>query len=129
MLFLSIAYHYFAWHYSSAFREMFHVWKNLLWFVFRFFSIAQLLNSWFAPWKRITVDRGETWNLEDLAGFIVVGCISRIIGFVIRTAVICLGLTCLLITLIGGIGAYIFWIIAPAIIIGLVGLSVISFIQ
>jgi hypothetical protein len=127
-MFLSIMHHYFLWHYSRAFVEIFHVWKNFLWFTLHFFSIGQLLRSWFAPWKRITEDRGETWNLEDLAGFLLIGLISRVIGFIIRSAVIFVGLVSLLVVFLGGITTYLFWIIAPVIIVGLFGAGVMTII-
>lgn len=113
MLFLSIMHHYLLWHYSRAFLEMFHVWLNFLWFVVHFFSITQLMRSWVSPWKRMSEERGNKWNLEDLAGFIIIGLISRIIGFILRTVVITIGLFCLLITVTGGFLVITFWIAAP----------------
>lgn len=123
MLFLSIVHHYFLWHYSRAFKEIFHVWLNFLWFITHFFSIPQLLRTWFAPWKRITEERGDKWSFEDLAGFVIIGLITRIIGFIIRSAVIVVGLFCLTLTIIGGFITYIFWIGAPIIIITMLGLG------
>lgn len=121
MLFLSIIHHYFVWHYSRAFLEIFHVWLNFLWFVIHFFSIPQLMRSWFAPWKRITEARGDRWKLEDLAGFIIIGFLSRLIGFLLRTVVISLGFMCLVLVAFGGLITYIFWIAAPFILIGMLG--------
>ena len=97
MLFLSIAHHYLLWHYSRAFLEIFHVWFNLIWFVVHFFSIPQMMMSWFSPWKRMVEGRGRKFNMEDLAGFIIIGLISRILGFILRTTLITLGLFCLFI--------------------------------
>ncbi|MCD5381679.1 MAG: hypothetical protein LR008_03865, partial [Candidatus Pacebacteria bacterium] len=85
MLFLMIVHRYFIWHYSRAFLEIFHVWRSFLWFVAHFFSITQLIRSWFSPWKRVVEGRGNKWDLEDLAGFIIIGLMSRIIGFILRT--------------------------------------------
>lgn len=113
--------HYFLWHFGRAFGEIFHVWKNLLWFVLRFFSIGALLKSWFAPWKRITEDRGNTWDIENLASVIIIGFISRIIGFIMRSAVIIIGLIALFITILAGLLTYIFWITAPVVLVGLLG--------
>ena len=124
MLFLSIVHHYLLWHYSRAFLEIFHVWLNLLWFEVHFFSIPQLMTSWFSPWKRIVEVRRKRWNFEDLAGVIIIGLLSRIIGFILRTTVIALGLICLFITVIGGFIVYIFWVAAPIIIIALLGVGI-----
>jgi len=119
MLFLSIVQHYFIWHYSRAFKELFHVWLNFLWFIIHFFSIPQLMRSWFSPWKRMVEDRGNKWNLEDLAAYIIIGLISRIIGGILRTVIIALGLVCLLSAVIAGFAIHLFWIVAPLLIFSL----------
>ena len=124
MLFVAIMHHYFLWHFGRAFGEILHVWKNLLWFVFHFFSIGALLKSWFAPWKRITQERGENWNMEDLAGFILIGFISRLVGFIIRSTVVLLGLTALLLVTVGGIATFLFWVAAPVVLVGLLGYGI-----
>jgi hypothetical protein len=124
MLFLSIVHHYLLWHYSRAFLEILHVWKNLLWFVIRFFSIPQLMSSWFAPWKRMTEKRRKKWDFEDLAGFVIIGFISRVIGFILRTVVIFIGMICLVLTVIGGLLVFAFWIAAPLILIMLLGFGI-----
>lgn len=121
MMFLTIMHHYLLWHYSRAFLEIFHVWLNLLWFVVHFFSIPQLMRSWTAPWKRMVEGRGEKWNLEDLAAYVIIGIISRIIGFILRTIVIFIGLVCLLFTTVAGFVTYAFWVAAPFIILALLG--------
>lgn len=124
MLFLSIVHHYLRWHYSRAFFEIFHVWLNLLWFIIHFFSIPQLMRSWFSPWKRMTEERGEKWSFEDLASYFIIGFLSRLIGFFLRTIIIVLGLLCLFLTVITGFTVYAFWIFAPFIIIGLIGFGI-----
>ncbi len=116
-----IIYDYFVWHYTRAWREIGGVWRNYLWFVVHFFSIPQLMRSWFAPFKRVTEGRGNTWNFEDLAGFVVINILSRVIGAIVRTVLILIGLVALLVTFCVGMLIYITWILLPVIIIGLVG--------
>jgi len=113
--------HYVLWHYTRAWLEILHVWKNLTWFVINFFSLPQLMLSWLSPWKRMTEGRGETWNLEALASYIIIGIISRIVGAIMRTVVIFLGLVSLAIVITGGFITLLFWAVAPMIIIGFLG--------
>ena len=117
MLFLSIMHHYIFWHYTSAFGEILHVWKNLMWFTFNFFSLPQMVKSYLTPWKRMTEERGNTFNFEDLAGFIIINLISRIIGIILRTTIIIMGLISLSILIVGIIATYIFWLLAPLLLI------------
>lgn len=118
MLFISVLHHYLLWHYSKAFGEIYHVWKNLFWFVINFFSLPQLIRSYFAPWKRITEERSKSFNFEDLAGFIIINLISRLIGMLLRTMVIAFGIVALLLLSLGIVLTYIFWVTAPIIIAG-----------
>ena len=117
MLFTSILHHYLIWHYSYAFTQIAHVWSNLFWFTFHFFSIPQLLRSYIAPWKRMTEDRGNTFSFEDMAGFIIINLISRIIGMILRTIIIGAGLVAILVLCVGIIATYVFWVCAPALLI------------
>jgi hypothetical protein len=65
----------------------------------------------------MTEDRGSTFNFEDLAGFIIINFVSRIIGIILRTVVIIAGTASLVILLAGIVATYIFWVLAPALIV------------
>lgn len=119
MLFLSIAQNYFLWHYTRAFQEIFHVWLNLLWFTVHFFSLPQLFKSWFAPFKRITEHRHKGDSLEDLAGYVIINIMSRLVGALMRSILMLLGFLCLTIIIIGGIMTYLLWLALPIIAVGL----------
>jgi len=114
MLFLTIMHHYILWHYTKAFGEIAHISKNFFWFTTHFFSLPQLIRSYFAPWKRMTEERGDTFNFEDLAGFIIINILSRLVGMILRTTIILTGTVALLIVLLCTIATYVFWIMAPA---------------
>ncbi len=125
MIFLSIMHHYLAWHYTRAYAEIFHVWLNLMWFTINFFSIPQLMGSWFSPWKRMIEKREEgAIDFESIASVVVVGILSRLIGFVMRSIIIGVGCIVLLLVVIGGFLTYLFWIAAPLILIGLIGFGI-----
>lgn len=123
-MFLPLIIHdYFVWHYTRAWWEIWGVWRNYIWFVVHLFSIPQLLRSWLSPFKRITESRGNTWNFEDLASFVIINILSRFVGAIARTAIILVGLLALLITLGVGFVLYTVWMVLPFIIIGLIGAS------
>ncbi len=117
MLFVSIAHHYLLWHYTTAFTQIRHVWKNFTWFMVHFFSLPQLLRSYFSPWKRMTESRGRTLSFEDLAGFIIINLISRIVGMILRTIIILSGATALVLLTITVAVFYFFWLFAPALLL------------
>lgn len=122
MLFLSIAHDYFLWHYRRAFGELFHVWLNFLWFTIHFFSIPQLLRSWFAPFKRITEPRRRGFNFEDIAGYVIINLMSRFVGFIIRGVILVVGFSVLLTLIITGALLHVLWVFVPLLLIsGFVG--------
>jgi hypothetical protein len=117
MLFSTILHHYLLWHYTAAFKEMWHVFKNFVWFTTHFFSLPQLLKSFFSPWKRITEERSESFNLEAIATYIIVNLFSRVVGMILRSTLILTGIVALLALFVLGLLTLIFWIFAPACLI------------
>lgn len=124
MVLTTILHHYILWHYSRGFADLAHVWGNLLWFTVHFFSLPQLARSLLAPYKRMVENRGETWSLEDLAGFVIIGILSRIFGFIIRLVIIVVGLIALLLVFLAGLVAFVFWVGAPLIVLALLGTGI-----
>ena len=124
MLFAAIIRDYFVWHYTTAWFLLWGVWRNFLWFVIHFFSLPQLMRSWLAPFKRITERRGDKFDLEDLASYVIIGFLSRIIGALVRTVIIVIGLITLALTVLGGFVVYLLWALVPFLIIGILGMSI-----
>lgn len=75
------------------------------------------MGSWISPWKRITEERTKAWDLEDMFGSIVINILSRIIGAIMRTFVILIGLIALALMFAFGIFVYAIWFVAPALIV------------
>jgi hypothetical protein len=71
----------------------------------------------------MTEERHNKWNLEDLATHVIIGFISRLIGFILRTFVIVAGLIALTLVTVAGVAIYLFWIVAPIMIVSLLGLG------
>lgn len=113
-MFISFLHDYFVWHYTKAFFEIFHVFTNFLWFVTNFFSIPQLTKSFFAPWRRMTESLHKGFNFEELASYVIVGILSRVVGILMRSIILLLGLLTLIILTIVFLSIYVFWIFAPA---------------
>lgn len=122
MRFLVISLHYFGWHYGQAILEFSHIYKNILIFLFNFFSISILLRSYFAPWRRMGEDHEKNIidDLENVASVFVVNLIMRIVGIVMRTLVIVFGVLFILLVALFYPILLIFWLALPLIIIVLI---------
>ena len=114
-MFLLVAQDYFRWHYGRAFRELFHVWKNLVWFSVQFFSLPQLLATLFSPYKRIVEERQKGATFEDVLGSILVNLLSRLVGFILRSSIIIVGLFATTLLCALGLIIYIVWFALPLI--------------
>ena len=89
------------------------MWKNIIWFTQQFFSIKLLLKTFFKPWKRLQERHYRSEGIGEFFANIIVNTLMRIVGMVIRTVVIVLGLVCLLLALLSGLFIFGIWFILP----------------
>lgn len=80
---------YLQWHYTKALVEFSRIYKNLLRFVYHFFSVPLLLQSFFSPWRRL----GEAYpkdkfDLEGVFTTLVVNSLMRLVGIFMRLVLI-----------------------------------------
>lgn len=86
--------HFFVWYFSSAFLNIFNVWKNFMWFILHFFSIPLLLKTLFSPWKRMTdTDRHRT--IEEFFSGVIMNLMSRVFGAFVRLSIVTVGVIAL----------------------------------
>lgn len=107
------------WYYNQGVNELLEIWKNFLVFAWRYFSIEELTKTLFSPWRRDVVVSG--WRgihpLRTLSLFLE-NIISRLLGAVVRSVVIFVGLIFLLAVAVFGLIVNILWISAPLVWIG-----------
>ncbi|MDO8471167.1 MAG: hypothetical protein Q7S49_00965 [bacterium] len=108
---------YTKWHYTEGFRDLYHNWKNLIFFVLHFFSLEFLFRTWFAPFGRLNEEYRKGLDLEAFLETLVANTLMRMVGFVLKSIVIIIGLFVLLLTTIFGPVALILWAFAPFIIL------------
>lgn len=122
---------YILWHYSEALADIFRIIGNFTWFFNNMFSIPLLLQSFFSPFKRLEdASNKKSWSFEDWGGRIIINNLMRLVGMLMRTIVIAIGLISIIITIIAGAFIFLVWLILPfaVIIIFLAGLGKLFFI-
>lgn len=129
MNFLLIIPYYLSWHYSQGLLDYFKVWKNLVWFLWNFFSIKILFKTFFTPFERLKETYSGGLDLEGFAASILVTTLMRLVGMVIRSVIIILGLVSLTIFIIGGLLGIVVWLFLPFIILWLMFISIIALIK
>ncbi len=110
---------YLKWHYSKAFFSIFSFWKNILFFLFHFFSIKSLLVNFFAPWKRLADNYPKRFNLQIYFFTFLLNMITRVIGMILRTFVLIVGIFTCLVYIIFLPLTIIIWLALPIIVVSL----------
>jgi len=111
---------YLKWHYSQAILALWNIWGNFLFFIFEFFSIKLLFQNFFNPWKRMTDYYPKSFDLKKYFTIFIVNTITRIVGIIMRTALIIISLTCYFLLLIAYPLALVIWLLLPVIIVSLI---------
>lgn len=126
MNFLLIIPYYLSWHYSQGLLDYFRIWKNLIWFLWNFFSIKILIRTFFTPFERLREKYAGGLDMESFAASILITTLMRVVGMLARTVIIIFGLiTLMTFTLVGFFGIFI-WLLLPIIILGLIIVSIIA---
>ena len=115
-MFGGYVYDYVKWHYGRAFRSLWRIVNNFIYFFYNLFSIPLLLRTLFSPWKKMTEQKQRGLHapqeiFERIAGNIFV----RIIGFIIRIVTVTVGLVFCLGIFVCGLLFTIVWIFIPLI--------------
>ncbi len=122
MVLVTVFRDYIRWHYSLAFSDIFHIWRDITHFVFHFFSIPLLLRTFFAPWKRIEATREtQGLNIGDYISTKLVNTIMRFIGACMRTALIFAGLAILGTVVLAGLAFFVLWTLLPVVVLMFAG--------
>jgi hypothetical protein len=121
MILFTVFRDYLTWHYSRAFSDIFAIWRNITHFIFHFFSIPLLFRTLFAPWKRIeAVRETEGLNLGDFLATKIVNLIMRLVGAMMRTILIAVGLAVTGSVVVAGCFFFAAWTLLPVAVVVLV---------
>lgn len=121
---LRLAWYYFSWHYTTGVVDLLRNWRNFLWFFFHFFSIATLARTLFAPWRRLTTEYEKGFDPEQFFTTLAGNIIVRIVGALLKTIVIAIGLGVLALVVLLGAAFFLAWLAAPFLVILLFFVSV-----
>ncbi|MCX6765913.1 MAG: AAA family ATPase [Candidatus Moranbacteria bacterium] len=105
---------FFVWYWSRGISEFLEIWKNLLSFFWRYFSMTKLTATLFSPWKRDVVFRYWLgWKPLKSLEILVDNFFSRFIGFLMRLAVVTTGLVVTVSFFLGGLILLFIWLSWP----------------
>lgn len=83
---------YLIWYAFDVPREILKGWKNYLLFNFNYFSVLMLLKTYFSHWHKYYFSYGKGWNPTRYFEALTGNMMSRVIGIILRTFLIILGI-------------------------------------
>lgn len=117
MALFSVLRDYLVWHYSTAYVDALYIWWNYLWFVNHLFSVPDVLRSFFAPFRRL--EEAPVNIIKDPGAFfgnLFVNLMMRIVGMILRAALLAIAFLLFLITLAAGAAFLALWTVLPVLV-------------
>lgn len=105
--------YYFYWHYTYGLKAAAFDVFELTFSLLDFFSVAHLIKTLFYPWHKIVEPYKRGFAVKEFVWSLANNLISRILGAIVRTMAILIGLSLSLSVLFFGILLLIFWISLP----------------
>jgi hypothetical protein len=118
MSLLALPLSYLGWHYTLALQDLAGIYRNILRFVYHFFSLPVLVRTIFAPWRRL----GEAYpsGMLDISGKLAaffINSMMRLVGAIIRLWMILFGSLVWLLAAILGLVTFVLWLVLPPLLI------------
>lgn len=90
----------FYWWYVLKPKELLAIFEKLLKKELSFFSMDLLLKTLFLPWKRDEINT-DNMSLQDKGRVFLMNLVSRLVGAVVRSGTIAVGISALVATMLG----------------------------
>jgi ATP-dependent Clp protease ATP-binding subunit ClpC len=105
---------FLTWHYSKGLEFYINWWLSYFNWINNYFSLALLIKTLFAPWKRlIEVDTSPGFNIKREFETLMFNIISRVMGAIVRFILFWVGIVLIFMTFLGGIFGMFFWVAFP----------------
>jgi hypothetical protein len=112
----SLLFYYLKWHYGRAPNDLFGIWKNVMWFVWHFFSVPILLRTFFSRWRRLGERYPQGPDVVGFASTFIVNVIMRGVGALVRLITLCAALAAFIAALIIGVASAVLWFVLPLLV-------------
>jgi len=107
---------YFYWHYTYGGKDVRNFFKNIVWFLWNFFSVGLLVQTLFVPWQRLR-EHGRKGDIQSYFEAFIITTLMRIIGAGMRLILITIGIIVTSFAVIIGAIVSLVWFIIPLIMV------------
>lgn len=101
------------WQFIEMPNFLFAVWKNYFLFAVNYFSAPVLLKTFFAPWKKYNWQYSKNFDIKQFFQTLISNIFSRLIGVLLRTALLIIGILFQLLVIVTGFVILVAWIFMP----------------
>lgn len=108
---------YLEWQFADAPRGILTAWKNCLKFNLEYWSVSILLKTFFSHWRRYGYSYGKGFDIGRYFEVFTFNIISRVLGAIMRSVLIMLGLAAEVIIFLLGLAVILFWLVLPVLLI------------
>jgi len=105
------------WQFFEMPGNILKAWRNFLLFNLNYFSIPLLLKTFFSPWRRYKWSYGRGFDIKRYLEAFFSNLISRILGVIIRSFLIFIGLLAEIFIIFAGAIIFLGWLVLPLILI------------
>ncbi len=113
----NIFFQWISWQFFDVPKNILKAWKNFLKFNLNYFSVIFLLKTLFSPWRRYKMSYGKGFDIGRYVEVFFSNLLFRILGAVMRSFLIIIGLLVEVLIIFVGIALFFSWLILPAILI------------
>lgn len=112
---------FFLWYYNEGIQDLLEIYKNVIFFGWRYFSVKELFLTLFSPWHRdVEIRDWRGWNPIRWAKVFLENFFSCLMGAIVRLIVIMFGIAFSLVVFVCGIVIVLFWIFVPYFFLALI---------
>ena len=102
-----------VWQFFDVPKAILKAWQTFLWFNLNYFSVLVLLKTYFSPWRRYSYPYGKAFEFWKNIETFVFNMMSRIIGAILRTVFIIIGLALEILIILIGVIIFLGWLVLP----------------
>ncbi len=108
---------FLQWQFFDVPKSILKAWRNFLRFNLNYFSVPTLLKTLFSHWRRYSYSYGKRFDPGRYFEALTFNMMSRVIGAILRTFFIIIGLLIEVFLFFAGLILFLGWIILPLLLI------------
>ncbi len=105
------------WQFFEMPGNILKAWRNFLLFNLNYFSVLLLLKTFFSPWRRYKWFHGKGFDVKRYLEAFFSNLISRILGAILRSFLIFIGLLAEIFIIFAGVIVLLGWLVLPILLI------------